>query len=85
MPHPKQTFAPKSDNAGIKLVLWPNGTWFWEDDYSERDYAHMSGDFEVIDMADMPAVKRIAGEFPAVFEDVGEHLDAAHAIRSGED
>jgi len=84
MTHPQHTPAPKSDNAGIKLVLWPDGTWCWQEDYSEQDYAHTSGDFEVIDMADMPAVKRATDEFRVVFEETGEHLDPLRAIQSGE-
>lgn len=66
MNQPVRSPEPITSDAGIKLVLWPDGTWCWHDDYRASDYTHMSDDFEIVDMADMPAVARLAAEHPAV-------------------
>ncbi|KPH66979.1 MULTISPECIES: hypothetical protein [unclassified Novosphingobium] len=84
MTHPLQTPIPNGDNDGTKLLLWPDGTWCWHEDYRPCDYTHVSDEFEVIDLSGMPAVKRTAGNFPDVFTDAGEHMGGSRPVRSAE-
>lgn len=70
----QQASAAANDKAGIKLMLWPDGTWCWHDDYRPADYAHMSGDFEIIDMGDIPAVQRFAAEHRVPPAEIGDDL-----------
>ncbi len=37
--------AEPNPNAGITLVLWPDGTWCWGDDFREEDWGFMSYDY----------------------------------------
>ncbi|WP_288806379.1 hypothetical protein [uncultured Novosphingobium sp.] len=80
----QQASAAANDNAGIKLMLWPDGTWCWHDDYRPADYAHMSGDFEIIDMEGMPAVQRLPAQYFGAQHFGAHHLLAEHpALPSG--
>jgi hypothetical protein len=62
--------AAVTETPASNLVLWPDGTWCWQDDFRAEDYAWVSDDYEVIDMADMPAVQRIAIEHPGLVEEI---------------
>jgi hypothetical protein len=72
-PKTQPTAAPNA-NEGIKLVLWPDGTWCWHDDFREEDWTFMSDDYEVIDLGDMPRVERFAREDAQLCADVLEEL-----------
>ncbi|MGF7156213.1 hypothetical protein [Novosphingobium gossypii] len=72
-PKTEPTATPNA-NKGIKLVLWPDGTWCWRDDFDPAEYAFMSDDYEVIDMGDMPRVERLACEDAQLCADVLKEL-----------
>ncbi|ALR22836.1 hypothetical protein [Sphingobium baderi] len=72
-PETQQTAAP-NPNAGHEIVLWPDGTWCWHDEFDPAEWSHMSDDYEVIDMGDMPRVERLAREDAQLCADVLEEL-----------
>lgn len=61
-------------SAGQKLILWPDGTWCWYDDFRPADYTHMSDDYEIIDLSDGPSVQRIALDNPALHQEITDEL-----------
>jgi len=66
------TNANLGDNQ--KIVLWADGTWCWLDDFRPADYTHMSDDYEIIDMGDMPSVDRIGREMPHLHHEIVSDL-----------
>lgn len=72
-PETQPTAAP-NPNAGHEIVLWPDGTWCWHDEFDPAEWSFMSDDYEVIDMGDMPRVERLAREDAQVCADVLEEL-----------
>ena len=37
--------AQELDTTDMSVLYWADGTWCYESEYDERDYAHMSDDF----------------------------------------
>lgn len=72
-PKTQPTAAPNA-NEGIKLVLWPDGTWCWQDEYCPADYTFMSDDFEIIDIDDMPRVERLSRDHAQLCADILNEL-----------
>lgn len=72
-PGTQPTAAP-NPNAGHEIVLWPDGTWCWHDEFDPAEWSFMSDDYEVIDMGDMPRVERLAREDAQLCADVLEEL-----------
>lgn len=66
--------ADPNPNAGHEIVLWPDGTWCWNDEFDPAEWSFMSDDYEVIDMGDMPRVERLAREDAQLCADVLEEL-----------
>lgn len=61
-------------SAAQKLILWPDGTWCWHDDFKPADYTHMSDDYETIDLSDGPSVQRLAIENPDIHHEIEDEL-----------
>ncbi|WP_156029188.1 hypothetical protein [Sphingobium sp. DC-2] len=57
------------------LMIWPDGTWCWGDEYDPADYAHMSDDFEVADMDDLPQSQRVVRDWPDVATEIADHIE----------
>ncbi|EQB10233.1 hypothetical protein GR702_21105 [Novosphingobium sp. FGD1] len=72
-PNTTQIAAP-NPNAGHEIVLWPDGTWCWNDEFDPAEWSFMSDDYEVIDMGDMPRVERLTREDAQLCADVLEEL-----------
>lgn len=66
--------ADPNPNAGHEIVLWPDGTWCWNDEFDPAEWSFMSDDYEVIDMGDMPRVERLAREDAQLCAGVLEEL-----------
>ena len=66
--------AAAAPHGGVKIMVWPDGTWCWQDEYCPADYASMSDDFEIIDMDDMPRVERLARDPAPLCDDILNEL-----------
>lgn len=48
LPEPLETNGGPTGASSVELddvLVWPDGTWVWEDDYSSADYSHKSDDY----------------------------------------
>lgn len=70
---PVQTAAPDSSRANI-LMIWPDGTYCWGDEYDPADFAHMSDDYEIADMAELPQAQRVVRDWPDVAAEIADHI-----------
>ncbi|KPH63565.1 hypothetical protein ADT71_13055 [Novosphingobium sp. ST904] len=60
---PVQSATDTSLQANI-LMIWPDGTYCRGDEYDPADFAHMSDDYEIADMADLPQAQRVVRDWP---------------------
>jgi|GEM_PF-3394043 len=60
------------------LMIWPDGTWCWGDEYDPADFAHMSDDYEIADMAELPQAQRVVRDWPDVAAGIADHI--AHGL-----